>query len=82
MPTASSPKAKSKTNFARKTSKKIVHVFQNRIEEEKYSRRVPISVIETENDWNLNLRRYVDNTPPRSQRTCVAICTAACLERK
>jgi len=43
---------------------KIVHVFQNRIEEDKYSRRVPLSVIETEHDWNLNLRRYVDNTPP------------------
>jgi len=43
---------------------KIVHVFQNRIEEDKYSRRVPIAVIETEHDWNLNLRRYVDNTPP------------------
>jgi type I restriction enzyme M protein len=43
---------------------KIVHVFQSRIEEEKYSRRVPISVIENEYDWNLNLRRYVDNTPP------------------
>jgi len=43
---------------------KIVHVFQNRVEENKYSRRVPISVIEKEQDWNLNLRRYVDNTPP------------------
>jgi type I restriction enzyme M protein len=43
---------------------KIVHVFQNRIEEDKYSRRVPISEIEHEHDWNLNLRRYVDNTPP------------------
>jgi len=43
---------------------KIVHVFRNRIEEDKYSRRVPISVIETEHDWNLNLRRYVENTPP------------------
>ena len=43
---------------------KIVHVFQNRIEEDKYSRRVPISFIEKEHDWNLNLRRYVDNTPP------------------
>ena len=43
---------------------KIVHVFQNRIEEDQYSRRVPLSVIETEHDWNLNLRRYVDNTPP------------------
>lgn len=43
---------------------KIVHVFQNRIVEDKYSRRVSISTIETEHDWNLNLRRYVDNTPP------------------
>jgi type I restriction enzyme M protein len=43
---------------------KIVHVFQNRIEENKYSRRVPISVIEKSHDWNLNLRLYVDNTPP------------------
>ncbi|WP_269522783.1 type I restriction-modification system subunit M [Coraliomargarita parva] len=43
---------------------KIVHVFQNRIEEDKYSKRVPLSVIENEHDWNLNLRRYVDNTPP------------------
>jgi type I restriction enzyme M protein len=43
---------------------KIVHVFQNRIEEDKYSRRVPISQIEEAHDWNLNLRRYVDNTPP------------------
>lgn len=43
---------------------KIVHVFQNRVEEDKYSRRVPLSVIEKDHDWNLNLRRYVDNTPP------------------
>jgi type I restriction enzyme M protein len=25
---------------------------------------VPIALIEKEHDWNLNLRRYVDNTPP------------------
>ncbi len=43
---------------------KIVHVFQHRVEEDKYSRRVPLKVIEQEHDWNLNLRRYVDNTPP------------------
>lgn len=43
---------------------KIIHVFQNRVEEDKYSRRVPISFLEEENDWNLNLRRYVDTTPP------------------
>src|SRR5206468_1097297 len=43
---------------------KIVHVFRHRIEQDKYSKRVPISLIEKEHDWNLNLRRYVDNTPP------------------
>lgn len=43
---------------------KIAHVFQHRVEEDKYSRRVPLKVIEQEHDWNLNLRRYVDNTPP------------------
>jgi type I restriction enzyme M protein len=43
---------------------KIVHVFENRIEQDKYSRRVPLSIIENDHDWNLNLRRYVDNTPP------------------
>jgi type I restriction enzyme M protein len=43
---------------------KIVHVFRNRIELDKYSRRVPISEIDHDHDWNLNLRRYVDNTPP------------------
>lgn len=43
---------------------KIVHVFQNRIIEKNYSARVPISVIEKDHNWNLNLRRYVDNTPP------------------
>lgn len=44
---------------------KIVHVFQTRdTRDPKYSRRVPITDIESEHDWNLNLRRYVDNTPP------------------
>ncbi len=43
---------------------KIVHVFQHRIELAKYSRRVPVADIERDHDWNLNLRRYVDNTPP------------------
>lgn len=43
---------------------KIVHVFQNRVVEDKYSKRVPLKFIEQEHDWNLNLRRYVDNTPP------------------
>jgi type I restriction enzyme M protein len=41
---------------------KIVYVFDNKLEIPKYSRLVDITEIE-ENDFNLNIRRYVDNTP-------------------
>ena len=41
---------------------KIDFVFSNKIEEEKYSKLVDISTI-AENDYTLNIRRYVDNTP-------------------
>jgi type I restriction enzyme M protein len=45
---------------------KISYVFDNFLEVEGYSRLVPISEItdESTNDCNLNIRRYVDNTPP------------------
>lgn len=43
---------------------KIEHVFRTREELPGYSRRVPIAEIEHDHDGNLNLRRYVDNTPP------------------
>jgi len=54
-------------NFLRPEDiEKIVYVFDNNIEVSGYSRIVPISEIidETGNDCNLNIRRYVDNTPP------------------
>lgn len=41
---------------------KITFVFENNIEITKYSRLVTIKEIE-ENDFNLNIRRYVDNSP-------------------
>jgi type I restriction enzyme M protein len=41
---------------------KIVFVFDNKLEIPKYSRLVDKTEIE-ENDFNLNIRRYVDNTP-------------------
>ena len=41
---------------------KIVTVFDNNLEIPKYSRHVDIKEIE-ENDFNLNIRRYVDNSP-------------------
>ncbi len=42
---------------------KIEHVFRTREEVPGYSRRVSLAELER-HDWNLNIRRYVDNTPP------------------
>ncbi|MCU5108355.1 type I restriction-modification system subunit M [Bacillus cereus] len=42
---------------------KIEYVFTNKIEEDKYSKLVGLSTIKDEHDYNLNIRRYVDNTP-------------------
>lgn len=40
---------------------KIVHTYENKIEIEKYSKLISIEDIEKEN-FNLNIRRYVDNS--------------------
>jgi type I restriction enzyme M protein len=46
---------------------KIDHVFTTKHEEPKYSRLVDLEEIKA-NDYNLNIRRYVDNTPePESE---------------
>ena len=42
---------------------KIDFIFQNKIEEVNYSKLVNLDTIE-KNDYTLNIRRYVDNTPP------------------
>jgi len=42
---------------------KIVHVYRERKDVESYARLVPVSEIEAE-DFNCNIRRYVDNAPP------------------
>ncbi|HHB75093.1 MAG TPA: type I restriction-modification system subunit M [Desulfobulbus sp.] len=42
---------------------KIIDTYQNRKEEERYSRRVPMEEIE-ENDFNLNITRYVSTAKP------------------
>ena len=41
---------------------KISYVYKNKIEIPKYSRLVPLQELEEE-DFNLNIRRYVDNSP-------------------
>ncbi len=42
---------------------KITHVYHGMLKVDKYSRLVPVSELEEE-DFNLNIRRYVDNSPP------------------
>lgn len=42
---------------------KITHVYRNRLSVPKYSREVPLEELEKE-EFNLNIRRYVDNSPP------------------
>lgn len=54
-------------NFLRPEDiEKIVYVFDHFLEVPGYSRIVPVSEITDENgnDCNMNIRRYVDNTPP------------------
>ncbi|TWU08376.1 type I restriction-modification system subunit M [Stieleria varia] len=42
---------------------KITHVYHKHLDVPKYSRNVPIKELEDE-EFNLNIRRYVDNSPP------------------
>ena len=42
---------------------KIDHVFTRKLTIDKYSRLVDKAEIENKHDYNLNIRRYVDNTP-------------------
>ncbi|WP_432737398.1 N-6 DNA methylase [Maridesulfovibrio sp. FT414] len=42
---------------------KITHVYRNKLEVEKYARIVPVEEL-TKEDFNCNIRRYVDNSPP------------------
>lgn len=42
---------------------KITHVYRNRLSVPKYSCDVPVEELERE-EFNLNIRRYVDNSPP------------------
>ncbi len=51
-------------NFLRSEDiSKIVHVYRQRKNVEGYARLVPVSEIEAE-EYNCNIRRYVDNAPP------------------
>lgn len=54
---------KNQNSLRTEDMEKITNVYHNRLEVEKYSRIVPVSELEEE-DFNLNIRRYVDNSPP------------------
>lgn len=51
---------------------KILSIYENRIEEKRYSKDVSIEEIK-ENDFNLNIRRYADTSPPPEQFDTKAI---------
>jgi type I restriction enzyme M protein len=50
-------------NFLRDSDiKKIIDTYQYRKEEPRYSRRVPLDIIENDHDFNLNISRYVSTS--------------------
>ena len=55
-------RARTRTRCGPKTSRKIDYVF-TQSGDPKYSRRVTLHEIGNNHDYNLNIRRYVDNTP-------------------
>ena len=54
---------KNQNRFRPEDIEKIDFVFTHKRELPKYSRLVPKSEIVDTHDYNLNIRRYVDNTP-------------------
>jgi type I restriction enzyme M protein len=54
---------KNQNHLRREDIEKITHVYRHKLEVEKYSRLVSVEEIEGE-EFNLNIRRYVDNSPP------------------
>ena len=54
---------KNKSALRPEDIEKITHVYRHRLAVDKYSRPVSHEELERE-DYNLNIRRYVDNSPP------------------
>ncbi|KAA0948943.1 type I restriction-modification system subunit M [Pseudomonas sp. ANT_H14] len=55
--------AKNQNKLRPEDIEKIDHVFTHKLTIDKYSRLVDKEVIVKQHDYNLNVRRYVDNTP-------------------
>lgn len=54
---------KAQNHLRQEDIEKITYVYRNKLDVDKYARFVHKSALETE-DFNLNIRRYVDNSPP------------------
>lgn len=54
---------KAQNHLRQEDIEKITYVYRNKLDVEKYARFVPKAELEAE-DFNLNIRRYVDNSPP------------------
>ena len=73
---------KNQTRLRPEDIEKLDYVFTHKLEIAKYSRRVDCSEIER-HDFNLNIRRYVDNTPaPEPEDVGGRICSAEFLRQK
>ena len=59
-------KAKNQNNLRDEDVEKIVHTYKNRIEENKYSYKASLKEI-ADNDYNLNIPRYVDTFEEEEQ---------------
>ena len=71
MPMRNMPKAKCKNILRPEDIEKIDYVFTHKPDsiDKKYARLVDLEEIKT-NDYNMNIRRYVDNTPDPEPRRC------------
>lgn len=65
-------KVKTQNVLRNEDIEKIVNTYRNRAEEEKYSKRATLQVI-AENDYNLNIPRYVDTFEEEEQIDIEAI---------
>jgi len=65
-------KAKNQNNLRSQDIKKIIDTYTQRKEEDKYSHKAPLSEI-IENDYNLNIPRYVDTFEEEEPVDLVAV---------
>ena len=80
-PTGSIAEGKNQNKLRPEDIEKIDFVFTHKRELPKYSRLVDKTEIVEKHDYNLNIRRYVDNTPDPEPEDVQAHSSAACRRR-